>query len=111
MLTRVRSHSCRHRSMRLRWPAWRAPMVGTSPTRSPAQRQPSAADRTPATSPIKAGRSAATVPSPPGIATVGVLRPRERALGHLTGEGPHGLHRLITEVGVALDEARRAPPG
>src|SRR5579883_237282 len=111
MLTTVRSHSSRHRAMRLRWPAWRAPMVGTNPTCSPAQRQASVVDRRSGTSVITASRSAAIVRRPSGLAPIRVLRPRKGPLGDLTGEGLHGLDRLGAEVGVALDEPRGAPPG
>src|SRR5437588_1026575 len=119
MLTTTRSFSTAAARTRLRWPAWRAPMVGTSPTESPSRRQPATRSRSSAVVATTSGRLLATAVLDLWVglsddlerARVAVLGVRENALGHLRGIAAGSLDHLLPEVRVGLDEARLAAGG
>src|SRR5260221_14085949 len=98
MLTTVRSFSARDAVTRLRGPAWRAPIVGTRPTDSPARRQPATRSRIDAAVATTSGRELATAVADPFVhdreaAGVAVLGIGEGAGLHLRGVAagpPHG---------------------
>src|SRR5260221_8326918 len=90
MLTAVGSFSASDAVTRLRWPAWRAPIVGTRPTDSPARRQPATRSRIDAAVATTTGRELATGVADPFVhdreaAGVAVLRIGEGAGLHLRG--------------------------
>src|SRR5262245_48931600 len=107
MLTTVVSHSRRARRTRLRWPSWRAPIVGTSPTGRGAAADHARTSRTAAST--TGGSAAIARALPRAIARVRVLRGRELASRDLGGERPHRRDRLLAQVRVPLHELRRPP--
>src|ERR1700737_400486 len=96
MLTTTRWLSWRARLTRLSWPAWSAPMVGTSPMSSPACRQAIAC------SCIAIADS--TMSALPG--RVLVLRGGEGAAPYVLVELPGGGFNRLSELGVLANELR-----
>src|SRR5260221_6293788 len=110
MLTTVRSFSARDAVTRLRGPAWRAPIVGTRPTDSPARRQPATRSRIDAAVATTSGRELATAVADPFVhdreaAGVAVLGIGEGAGLPLRGVAAGRLDDLRPELGELLDEA------
>src|SRR6202521_699736 len=119
MLTTTRSFSRRARSTRLRWPAWSAPIVGTSPIELPPARHRREA------SSIAPGLSITTSPSARAVPDLVLfLRRGSRSVGRvlvlgggeLAGADVLGVGRgrprdLLRQAGVSLDELRRLAGG
>src|SRR5450631_4340698 len=116
MLTTTIGFSRRASSIRLRCPAWSAPIVGTSPIARPSLRQcRDASSIEPGSSNTAKGLSGA-VPDLfffcagrrcRAVCRVSVLGARELATGDLSGKTLGGAADLLGEIGVALDELRR----
>src|SRR5216683_6104273 len=116
MLTTTIAFSPRAAAIRLRWPAWRAPIVGTSPTSRPwACHRRDAASIAAGLSNTANGLSGA-VPDlfffscrrrRRAVGRVFVLGSRKLAAGYLFGEPLGGGRDLLGKVGVALDELGR----
>src|SRR6202043_1201132 len=96
MLTTTRWLSRRARLTRLSWPAWSAPMVGTSPMSSPACRHAIACSCMAIADSMTTGLAGGVL----------VLRGREGAVAHVLVEGARGGLDRLTEFGVLADEFR-----
>src|SRR4030088_3348625 len=117
MLTTVLSFSASDAETRLRWPAWRAPIVGTSPTDCPARRQLATRSRSSAAVATTSGRApvaplATAVPDPlpdhGQTAGIAVLRIREGSRFDFGRVAARRLYHERRELGEFLDEARLA---
>src|ERR1700674_931945 len=116
MLTTTLEFSRQAWSIKLRWPAWSAPMVGTRPieSRSPRHfRDAASIDR--GSSNTAKGLSGAVLDlltffrahRRGTVRRIRVLGPRKLAARHLSGETLGGVRDVLGQVGIPLDELRR----